>query len=605
MAPSRLLSFVLTSLFIAPSLSITITQSSQLTTSTFDYVIVGGGTAGLVIANRLTENPHVSVLVLEAGGSDQGIVAAEAPFLGPTLTPNTPFDWNYTVTPQASLNGRSFPYPRGHILGGSSSVNYMVHQVGTNEDWNRLAAVSGDPGWAWNNMRQYISKTEKFVPPIDGHNTTGQFIPSLHGFNGEVLCSLPGGNQTIDSRVIATTQQLAEFPFNQDTMGGDHSLLGVGWMQSTDGGGIRSSSSTSYLAQANSRPNLTVLINATVLKLIQTGTSGSLKAFRSVQFANTGATSVATCSGLRTVTARKEVILSAGSIGSTQILQLSGIGDAKKLASLKIPSTINNPNVGENLSDHPLLPNVFSVKGNLSFDGILRDPNQINNAVGQWISSRTGIFSNNVANHYGFARLPPSSTIFKTTHDPAAGPTSPHWEMVFANFWFNPTVALPATGSFMTIVTVVISPTSRGSITLASSNPFDKPLINPNFLSTDFDIFAMRESVKAIKRFLAAPAWSDYVIGPFGDAFSKAKTDAQIEKYIRGLATTIFHPVGTASMTSAKSSAGVVNPDLTVKGAAGLRVVDASVFPFVPSSHTQGPVYLLAERAADIIKAAA
>lgn len=218
------------------------------------------------------------------------------------------------------MNGRTFAYPRGRLLGGSSSaskfqsqcekdfivlnqsLDYLFHQYGTNEDWNRLGSTSGDSGWSWSNMKKYIQKVpslttcvnfsnlmttflqhEKFVPPVDGHNTTGQFIPSLHGFNGVTSVSLPGNNQTIDPRVIATTQQLAEFPYNQDMSGGDQPLLGIGWLQSSAGGGVRSSSSTSYLAQTNSRPNLKVVINTTAMKLVQTGvTASALKSFRAV-----------------------------------------------------------------------------------------------------------------------------------------------------------------------------------------------------------------------------------------------------------------------------------------------------------------------------------
>ncbi|KDR79210.1 hypothetical protein GALMADRAFT_137093 [Galerina marginata CBS 339.88] len=606
MHSSRFLSFVLTSLFVVPSLGATFTQSSQLKSLTYDYVIIGGGNAGLVVASRLSEDPSVSVLVLEAGVSDQGVLAAEAPFLGPTLTPNTPYDWNYTVVPQASMNGRTFSYPRGRLLGGSSSANYLFHQYGTDEDWQRLSTVSGDSGWSWANLKKYVQQHEKFVPPVDGHNTNGQFIPSLHGFNGMVSVSLPGNNQTIDPRVLATTKQLAEFPYNQDMSGGDHSLLGVGFLQSSAGGGVRSSSSTTYLAKANGRPNLTVLINAYVTKLVQTGTArGGLKSFRGVQFTSSpGTSSTPAGSGSITVTARKEVILSAGSIGTPQILQLSGIGNSKDLKALKINTVLDNPSVGDNLSDHTLLPNLFSVQGTQSFDGVLRDANQVNAAVEQWIQNKTGMLSNNVVNNFGFSRLPSNSAIFKSTRDPAPGPKSPHWEMITSNFYFNPGIASPPTGSFMTIVAVLISPTSRGTVKIRTTNPFDKPLIDPNYLSTAFDIFTMREAVKAVQRFVAAPAWKDYVIGPFGDVFSKAKTDSQIESYVRGLTTTIFHPVGTASMSPSNAKTGVVNPDLTLKGADGIRIVDASVFPFVPSSHTQGPVYLLAERASDLIKAA-
>ncbi|KAH9476134.1 Pyranose dehydrogenase 1 [Psilocybe cubensis] len=595
---------------LSSSFAATIAHSAELTTRTYDYIIVGAGTAGLVLASRLTEDPKITVLVLEAGGSDANNTAISTPFLAASLTPNTMVDWNYTVTPQVGMENRTFAYPRGRVLGGCSSVNYLFHQYGSDEDWNRLASLSDDPGWSWNNMKRYVQKHERFVPPVDGHNTTGQFIPSLHGFNGMVPVSLPGNNQSVDSRVLAATGQSGpKFTYNQDMSGGGHSLLGIGFLQSSAGGGVRSSSSTTYLAKADKRPNLTVLINSVVTKLVQTGNAHSgHKSFRSVEFsASPGTALSSTGPGNKpdTVTARREVILAAGAVNTPQILQLSGIGDSRDLHELEINAIIDNPSVGANLSDHTLLPNIFTVNPQHesgTFDGVLRDPIQLNARIVQWQTNKTGLLVNNIANNLGFLRVPSNNPIFKMIKDPAPGPKSPHWEMIVSNFFLSPGVPIPPSGGFMTIVNVLISPTSRGTVKLRSNNPFDKPLIDPNYLRTEFDIVTMRESVKSTLDFASAPAFADYISGRYGTAFQQATTDDTIDAYVRSLTTTIFHPFGTAAMSRRSAQFGVVNPDLTVKGADGLRIVDASVIPYVPSTHTQGPVYLLAERAADIIK---
>ncbi|KAF9482968.1 aryl-alcohol-oxidase from pleurotus Eryingii [Pholiota conissans] len=627
---SKLLSFVLTSLLASPALAATITQSTQLTTQTFDYIIVGAGTGGLVVANRLSEDPRVSVLVIEAGVSDDSILGFEAPFLGPTMTPNTIYDWNYTVTPQPGMGGRVFTYPRGRILGGSSTTNFMFHQYGSSEDWNRYAAFTGDLGWAWSNMRQYVQKHETFVPP-PGPDSLNKYLPSNHGFHGTTFLSVLSENQTdIDSRVLATLDALHdEFPFNRDMGGGDHSLLGVGYAVTSGANGVRSSSSTSYLAQANGRPNLTVLINSVVTKLIQTPSTKGLKAFRKVQVASSPGTAPSPGGNpVISVTARKEVILSAGFIGTTQILQLSGIGDSNDLSALGIPTIINNPSVGRNLSDHTQLANVFSVRGTESYDSILRNETAIGAEVQEYLTNKTGLLAGAISNNLGFLRLPRNASIFDTVQDPTPGPNSPHWEIIIGNVYFNPDFPTPPSGSYLSIVTSLISPTSRkssqsrfyeayshstlikhiliirtgGTVKLASNNPFDKPLIDPQFLMTDFDIFTMREAVKAVLRFFGYAAWSDYIIGPFGDLFAAAKDDASIDAYVRGVCTSILHGVGTASMAPVNAKFGVVDPNLKVKGVDGLRVVDASVLPLVPSAHTQGPVYLVAERASDLIK---
>ncbi|KAF9005524.1 aryl-alcohol oxidase [Cyathus striatus] len=564
----------------------------ELPTDRFDFVIVGGGLAGLVIANRLTEIPSFTVLVVEAGPSNEGVIDSVVPFFGYRLdTGYTPWDWNSTMVPQPELNNRTLLYTRGHILGGSSSHNGLIYARGSSDDYDHWANVTEDSDWSWMNILPYILKGEGWTPPADHHNTSGQYDPSFHSVKGPLSVSLPGYHQIIDDSVIQTTRELPDiFPFVQDINTGR--FLGIGWTQSTIGHGVRSSSATAYLSPVVSRPNLHVLLGARVTRVLQT--SRKNLSFGKVEFVSDINSTMANANN---VFAEKEIILSAGVIGTPQLLLNSGIGDTDELKAVGVNPVVHLPDVGKNLSNHLILD--ASWISNTTGNDLVQNVTLLTESLAEWNRSKTGPLVAPSSSQMGGIRLPSNSSVFINQTDPTPGPNTPH--IYFAtsepNGFFQSVPGIELVG----LTGWVVAPQSRGHVTISSNNPLDEPTIDAGFLTHEYDMLVAIEVIKYIRKFFTAPVWKDILVAPYHPTQDEV-TDDQIEAYIRQSAIAASHGAGTAAMSPKGAGYGVVDPDLNVKGTSGLRVVDGSVIPSATSGNNQAPIYAVAERAADLIK---
>ena len=528
----------------------------------FDYIIVGAGSAGCVLANRLTRDPDVNVLLLEAGGEDNWIwIHIPVGYLYCIGNPRT--DWMYRTEPDEGLNGRSIHYARGKVLGGCSSINAMVYMRGQARDYDEWAALTGDDSWSWDNVLPIFKRSED--------NWRGG--NELHGAGGEWRVEQQRLSWEILDAFAAAANEIG-IPKTDDFNRGTNE--GTGKFEVNQRRGVRWNTTKAFLRPVMQRPNLKIMTGALVKKLRLDGkrvTGIEFDLGREACFAE----------------AKIETLLCAGAIGSPQILQLSGIGAGLHLQSLGIPVNHILPGVGENLQDHLQLRMAFKVQNVVTMNQIA------NSLIGK---ARIGL-------EYLFFKTGPLTmapsqlgVFTRSVADYATPNLEYHVQPLSLDKFGDPLHPFPA----FTASVCNLRPTSRGHVRVQSSDPRQAPAIKLNYLSTDIDRQIAADALKLTRRIVAANALKKYAPDEFLPG-PQVASDEQLAQAAGDIGTTIFHPVGTCKMGLVTDRYAVVDARLRVHGLTGLRVVDASVMPTITSGNTNSPAIMIAEKASEMIRA--
>ena len=560
------------------------TEAKMRDTQTiYDHIIVGAGTAGCLLANRLSADPAKRVLLIEAGGNDDYLwVHIPVGYLYCIGNPRT--DWLYFTEPDAGLNGRKLRYPRGKVLGGCSSINGMIYMRGQQRDYDGWAAAAGDARWRWDDCLRYFKQHEDHWRGGDAHHAAPGFDATGARAGGEWRVDQQRLSWEILDAFSAAAQE-AGIPATADFNRGNNE--GVGYFEVNQRGGVRWNATKAFLRPVQQRDNLQVWTGAQVTRLITARDDRGLHV-TGVEVRpeghdhNRGAPLVAR------LRAGGELVMAAGAIGTPQVLQLSGIGPGALLQRHGISVQHDLAGVGENLQDHLQIRSVFEVQG-------VKTLNTMANSL--WGKGLIGL--EYLLRRSGPMSMAPSQLgcFTKSSPELAWPDLQYHVQPLSLDAFGEPLHRVDA----FTASVCNLNPTSRGQVQIRSPRPEDAPAIQANYLSTEQDRRVAAESLRVTRRIVAQPALARYQPKEVKPGL-QFNTDDELVRLAGDIGTTIFHPVGTARMGRADDPLAVVDTELRVRGVAGLRIADASVMPSITSGNTNSPTLMIAERAAEWLR---